>query len=705
MIHFRKEHFTFSGERPFAELSGNSHRTALQKLPDRRGFTVIADVDFSRFPKDGRVTLVGCSGAFTLERRFAKPRTAPSDFLFYKFDSQADERVDVAQHYASFPMPDGTCPVIEGRVNLRSDDHPEWHEIRVGFAQSRLAQGPHRIVFHTDGVRLHIYADGLLMDENFIYGEPAWAADGGEFVTDGLCAAAELHVPPLKPAVSVSRETSPCGIQFFKPASDGAWVGDVVPFSHDGTVHLFYLLDRRHHGSKFGTGAHYYGHLSSRDLVEWTEHEPIGELEAQWESCGTGTPFFHNGKFYFAYGLHTDRFIPYEKNGGAVLRAEAAETGTTHARTFAELGERRPEGMTFAVSDDCIHFEKSRKLTHFSENPSVYTMPDGTLRMYADGIWKADKVDGEWRCVDRSFPPEGKESAMRNTLECPSFFEWGGYYYCIVGMDGFYASPTPDFAHYTDLAAEGLDVYDGEVVPMVIPFGEDRRLISGWIFPFGSYMVVHELVKLPEHALGIKWCPELYPPVKEKTTLCEGVSGVTSVVVDAVPASYACYEMTVRPGEKGQGKVALRFASASPLAPDCELQIDLAAGAAQFESVSPETGDSFCAPLKTMREVMDEWRGRVTSFKEMPMAVKFKCHVFSRDFRIDRLRGIDGDFKLRVMLKFDPVMPSTIIDVEIAGVRTMVSMRADLKVTEVSAMTSGGASIGTIRRSVFENNE
>ena len=702
MIHFRKEHFTFSGTRPFVGLSGNSHRTVLGTLPERKGFTLVADVDFSRLPHDGRIALVECPGAFTLERRIAKPRDKSCDFLFYMFDSQTDEKVDLTQHYSSFPMPDGSCPVIEGRVNLRSEDHPNWREIRVGFAQSRLSQGPHRIVFHTDGIRLHIYADGKLMDENFIYGEPAWAEDGGAFITDELCTAAELYVPPLEPHVEVSYETAPGGIQFFKPAADSAWVGDVVPFSHNGTVHMFYLLDRRHHGSKFGTGAHYYGHLSSRDLVEWTEHEPIGVLEHQWESCGTGTPFFHNGKYYFAYGLHTNRFLPYETTGGVLLRDEAAATGKTHARTFAELGERRPEGMTYAVSDDCIHFEKSLKLTHFSENPSVYTMPDGTLRMYADGIWKADKVDGEWQCVDRSFPPEGKDSIMRNTLECPSFFEWNGYYYCIVGMDGFYASPTPDFAHYTDLAAEGLDVYDGEIVPMVIPFGEDRRLISGWIFPFGSYMVVHELVKLPEHALGIKWCPELYPPVKEKTMLLDSVRGENPVVVDAEPAPYVCYEMTVRAGAGGQGKVALRFASASPLAPDCELQIDLAAAAAQFESVGPDAGDSFCAPLKTMREVMDEWRDRVTTFKEMPMAVKFKCHVFSRDFRIDRLRGIDGEFPLRVMLKFDPVMPSTIIDVEIAGVRTMVSMRADLKVTKVSALTAGGASVGSVTRDVFD---
>jgi hypothetical protein len=33
---------------------------------------------------------------------------------------------------------------------------------------------------------------------------------------------------------------------------DEAFAGDCIPFYHDGTFHLFYLFDRRHHGSKWG---------------------------------------------------------------------------------------------------------------------------------------------------------------------------------------------------------------------------------------------------------------------------------------------------------------------------------------------------------------------------------------------------------------------------------------------------------------------
>ena len=32
---------------------------------------------------------------------------------------------------------------------------------------------------------------------------------------------------------------------YYQPA--GHWFGDCMPFYHDGTFHLFYLLDENHH--------------------------------------------------------------------------------------------------------------------------------------------------------------------------------------------------------------------------------------------------------------------------------------------------------------------------------------------------------------------------------------------------------------------------------------------------------------------------
>ncbi len=588
--------------------------------------------------------------------------------------ANASEIFDANQHYPSYPMPDGSLPVIEGTVFLHDQAHPEWKQISVGFPVSLIRPGKHELVLHCDGVRLHILVDGYLMDENFIYGTIDFSRKAE---LQGCFSRISLSVPGITPRITVEHEQVDQSLQFFSPPGFNAWVGDVVPYESNGTVHMFYLHDRRHHGSKFGTGAHYYGHYSSKDLKNWEEHEFVGLIENQWESCGTGTPFQHNGKYYFAYGLHTDRFTPYQDNGGILLRQEAEKSDVVHGLTFEELGERHPEGMTYAESDDCIHFTKSRKLPHFSENPSVYTMPDNSLNMYADGLWNAEKIEGPWHRLSCDFPPNGKNSAMRNTLECPSFFEWNGHYYLFVGMSGLYGASNPDFSDYEDLAAQGRDVYDGMIVPMVFPFQKDRRLISGWIFPFGTYFCIHELLQFDDFDLGIKWVPELYPDVTKREDLAMiPVPGESLRFLDSPERQNSCYNIEL----SGEGSLSLQFLDGN--GEGCEFQLNTIEKWAQYETVS---GDHqvFAEPLKTMCQVLDEWRDQVEIFKEIPSSVKYKCHVFSTDYRLDKLRNVGTPFVLRIMVKDDPKMPGTILDAEIAGVRTMLSLRIGLRVDKV----------------------
>ena len=679
MIHRRHEIFTFD---------------PADVLPEKNSLTFQIELDFSTLTSD--CVLAEIPGRFILRRRTAKGGfSAQQSYTKFWCETCLDRKYDEAQHYMAHPMPDGTVPVIEAILFLQNDDPAEWKaprnevafqewtEIRTGFAQSRTTQDKHTLTVHCDGVRFHLLLDGELRDENFIYGSIVPAT--GELITSAQNV--RYDSPGLNPHVTVEYRTTQDSVQYFTPHGDNAWVGDVVPFSHNGTAHLFYLLDRRHHASKFQTGAHYYGHLSSTDLIEWTEHEPIGRIENQWESCGTGTPFYHNGKYYFAYGLHTDRFIPRAENGTAPYIAP----DQVKPVSFSELGGRAPEGMTYAVSDDCIHFEKSFKITHFSENPSVYTMPDGSLKMYADGIWRADQVDGIWTCLSSDFPPFGKAATMRNTLECPSFFEWNGYYYVAVGMNGFYGSPTADFAQYDDMAADGRDVYNGLIVPMIFSWNDNRRLISGWIFPFGSFMVTHELVQLENHALGIKWCPELFPAVTAEKTL-----STASGVLDDQPSQKACYVLEID-GSKG-GRIALQFSGKG--AETVEFQLDLDAKTAQFETV--EKGQVFAPPLRTMRECVAEYADKIESFKQLPAEVKYKCHVFSRDYKLDRIGGTDGVFTLRIMATQEEKMPSAILDAEIAGIRTMLSLRPDLHLEKVELITDGGALVRSAVKQVLE---
>ena len=287
---------------------------------------------------------------------------------------------------------------------------------------------------------------------------------------------------------------------------------------------------------------------------------------------------------------------------------------------------------------------------------------------------------------------------MRNSLECPSFFEWNGHYYLIVGLCGCYASATPDFREYDDMALDGRDVYDGLVVPMVISWKDNRRLICGWVAPFGTCFVWRELVQLPDHQLGIRWAPEFVPQAKSGVLLQRGPfrSG-EPVTLTAVETGFSGCSMTVD-GSKG-GKIALRIIPENGNA--CELQIDLDGKWAQFEEIPAGREKEFAKPLPLIREIMDEWRDRITYFRNLPREVQKNCHFSSGNFRLDKLRGTDGKFELKVVFKYEKKYPATIIDAEIAGLRTMVSFRGGFKVKSVMLMTSGGAYAENIIRQEF----
>ena len=292
MITLRKERFHF-----------DTADAAMSK----GGFTlIIRDFDAASLANDGSVkVLAEVPGAFTFKRRYAKQTDMLNDYIHYcrnwenswSLPPEDTPVFDAGQHYQSYPMPDGSLPVIEACVYLHDEAHPDWTHLAAGFPVSLIPPGKHDLILHCDGVRLHVLLDGLLMDENFIYGTIDFSRKDE---LNAIYPDVFLSVPGIKPRKTVEHETVNKSLQFFTPPGFNAWVGDVVPYEHNGVIHMFYLHDRRHHASKFGTGCHYYGHYASTDLIHWEEQEFVGEIEEQWESCGTGTPFYHNGKYYFA---------------------------------------------------------------------------------------------------------------------------------------------------------------------------------------------------------------------------------------------------------------------------------------------------------------------------------------------------------------------------------------------------------------------
>ena len=479
-------------------------------------------------------------------------------------------------NYLNFPLPDGSCPVIEATMyGLRVG-------IPLGFLKRR--DGVHDVRLFCAKSHLTIEVEGHFDDDMFRL--PTVKADlSAPKALSSRVKSAEVAVLAGAPGgVNFSRPVDK-SIQYWTPPDHNAWVGDVSPGVHQGRLHVFYLFDRRHHKSKQGAGGHYYAHLSSDDLVHWTEHPVAVPIEGWWETLGTGTPFSKDGKLCLSYGLHTSRITK---------------------------DPLYPIGGTYAESEDGIHFVKSGKIVNAAQNPSIYSIPGGGFELVTSyggvkGIFRSDDLVS-WRIHDDNLPFRG---------DCPSLFDWHGHRYLIQGFQNMAYSPDGTPGSFIDWTNEPDIVYEGLSVPMVVPWKGDRRLYIGWmkhLAGWGGWLVFRELVYYPDGHLGLKWVPEIKPPV--------------------APVAYRA----------GAGEKLVRKFAAEGGSPALVLTVD------------PAT--------------------REASFVDDVPTPKFSRTSHAQNIKIGGLRCVDGAYEVKLVAWYDSKADATIFDAEIGGARTMICRRA-----------------------------
>ena len=472
-------------------------------------------------------------------------------------------------------------------------------------------------------------------------------------------------------------------VQHYLPRGFNTWAGDVVTFFHDGVFHLIYFLDRHHHGNRWGGGAHYFHQLTSTDLVDWTDHGPMFELDEPWQSVGTGTMFHHKGKYYFTHGWHTTRVVPWERTASVFMDRYFKAHGKMRPFASDELYGMTLSGSTYAVSYDGIHFTKVPKVFNTAENPSIYTNPDDSLTMYCgSGTWKAKDIDSDWTHVDPKFPMAGAQQPMRNTNECPSFFNWNGFRYLLMGVTGFWTAKGD--GPFVDSAAEGHDIYDGLAVPMVAPFTGNRMIIGGWLsgIGWGSCIAVRELIQYPDGRLGMKWPDEMAP--KTGKTLHEAADTVVTVgrpVGYGFEAGQSVYvEMKLH--AQAEGRMAVRLADAENPSRSCEFQLDFGKQRMQISPCGADGG--FHPEIQTIRE----------GLKTMPqdhlgwgVKASHGIHAGSQNFCLENVDVLNGTFTLKIIIRYSPKMRCTVFDAEVAGQRTLISNRVRLKANALQLAT------------------
>ena len=486
-----------------------------------------------------------------------------------------------AGNYLAFPMPDGSCPVVEATLA----------GLRVGIPLGLLARpgGVHDVEVRVAGSHFSIAMDGHVDDDMFSVPSLETDLDAPRTLSPRV-ASVSVSVPAGPDAGGRIPDARPIArsIQYWTPDGHDAWVGDVAPGFFGGRLHLFYLFDRRHHGSKGGAGGHAFAHLSTPDLVHWDEHPDAVPVERWWETVGTGTPFVHEGRLCLAYGLHTERL---SKDPGL------------------------PAGATYAVSEDGVRFRKTGRIVHPTRNPTIVNRPDGLLGLAAgydgqSGLWTAPRPEGPWTLRDATLPTSG---------DCPCPFEWRGHHYVLQGFGGFAHSATGEPGSWEDWAAAGLAPYDGLAVPMVAPFGADRRILAGWLgfhdeAWWGGWLVLRELVRFPDGTLGTKWVPEIEPPSPPETFAAE-------------------------PGRP----LRVAFPREDAEGPALVFRLDPAARTASFADDVPEP--------------------------------RFGALHSANNVRIGHLPDLGAGAAVRIVRHYDPKGGATIFDAEIGGCRTLICRR------------------------------
>ncbi len=479
-------------------------------------------------------------------------------------------------NYLTFPMPDSSCPVVEATAA----------GLRVGIPLGLLpprADGVRDVVVRAADSHFSISIDGCADDDMFAV--PSVVCDlTGQRTLSSRVASVRISVPagPVAP-VPDSRPIRR-SIQYWTPDGHDAWVGDVAPCAFGGRLHVFYLFDRRHHGSKRGAGGHWFAHLSSADLVQWDEHPPAVPIKEWWETLGTGTPFEKDGRLCLAYGLHTDRIV---KDGGF------------------------PMGGTCAVSDDGVHFAPTGRIFTEAQNPSVYARPGGGFELVTSyggtkGLFRSPDLE-HWMLFDGDLPFRG---------DCPSLFDWHGRRYLIQGFVNAACSSDGAPGSFVDWSREPDAPYDGLSVPMVVPWKDDRRLYVGWLrhpAGWGGWLVFRELVAHPDGRLGMKWVPEIEPPVP--------------------PLSFRA----------GAGESFVRKFLREDGGPALVLRVDPAKREAAFFDDADE-------PV-----FEDRWK--------------------ADNVRIGALRCVDGAYGVRLVVWYDRKADATVFDAEIGGGRTLICRR------------------------------
>jgi len=304
---------------------------------------------------------------------------------------------------------------------------------------------------------------------------------------------------------------STSSMQYFKPKGD-LFVGDCIPFSHNGKYYYYWLLDSAHHKSLNGLGGHQWALSTSSDLKHWKQFPLVLKIDESWEkSICTGSVVYYKGKYYAFYAT---RLI----NDGKVN-----------------------EQLSYAISNDGVNFEKQKPNPFYTSapgyskrnfrDPKVFVDNNGEFHLFVASnqehpvmginsgclVHLSSKDLKTWTVHDPILTGQG------STPECPDYFFWKGWYYLVYsdGSNTFYVKSRKAYGPWEAPRYQALNE-DWANVVKTAEFKNDRRIAAAWIPSrsgakdsggeiFGGNSLFREVTQEPDGTLDTRFPAEMIP--------------------------------------------------------------------------------------------------------------------------------------------------------------------------------------------------
>ncbi len=334
-------------------------------------------------------------------------------------------------------------------------------------------------------------------------------------------------------------------MQYFTPVGGKYFVGDCIPFFHDGTYYLYWLLDEGHHSAVGGLGGHKWCVSTTTDLIHWQHHPIAIGIDEDWEkSICTGSVVAHDDKFYAFYAT---RLL----DGGNVC-----------------------ERLSYAISPDALHYTKQQPNPFFISadgysqrnfrDPKVTIDDDGVFHLFVSS--EKTSGDGPRGCLVHMTSADLSNWTVLGTIidglgavpECPDYFHWNDWYYLVFGqgLDTYYVKSRSPYGPWEWPATQALKEQWVNVAKTA-EFTGGRRIVAGWIASrsdgrdsggevFGGSVVLRETYQLPDGDLATKFPEEVIPKSEAPqaatiTPVARATADGASTVIAAGTASGRAY--------------------------------------------------------------------------------------------------------------------------------------------------------------------